>query len=314
MPTDRKLFNYFYFDEDELQIQNEEMLRDKLRDAFSFYEKKDDENYPKSGTVERKVLMNKKQMEEYGKYVKKILFFNKIPKEGQSLFDFDFDQFNRRTKNSFLTATRQISNTINGSTEFPKIQEIVEEMLVNPFPAIVYSNFLKNGVYPIAQMLTKKDITYKLITGSTTHGKIVKIVNDYNSGKFQVLLLSSAGSESLDLKNTRQIHIMEPHWNEPKIRQVIGRAIRYKSHISLPLNERNVTIYRWMSVFDKTKYANISADEYLVNLSNKKKKIFENFKDIIIESSIEYTNRNQSAGFYYKQYKKYLRKYKNNRK
>ena len=56
------------------------------------------------------------------------------------------------------------------------------------------------------------------------------IVNNYNEGKYKVLLLSSAGSESLDLKNTRQIHIMEPYWNEGKIIQVIGRAIRYKSH------------------------------------------------------------------------------------
>nr|URM62082.1 ATP dependent helicase [Mimivirus sp.] len=62
---------------------------------------------------------------------------------------------------------------------------------------------------------------------------------------------------------------MEPHWNESKITQVIGRAIRYKSHEKLPINERNVDIYRWASVFPEP-YRNQSADEYLIDLSVKK--------------------------------------------
>ena len=32
-------------------------------------------------------------------------------------------------------------------------------------------------------------------------------------------MISSAGTEGLDLKNIRQIHIMEPYWNEIRIKQ-----------------------------------------------------------------------------------------------
>jgi hypothetical protein len=78
---------------------------------------------------------------------------------------------------------------------------------------------------------------------------------------------------------------MEPHWNEAKIKQVIGRAIRYKSHNLLPENCRHVDIYRWASVFPET-IGNQSADQYLMEISKRKDDIFERFKDIIIKSSI----------------------------
>ncbi|AEX61845.1 putative ATP-dependent RNA helicase [Megavirus courdo7] len=79
---------------------------------------------------------------------------------------------------------------------------------------------------------------------------------------------------------------MEPHWNESKITQVIGRAIRYKSHEKLPINERNVDIYRWASVFPEP-YRNQSADEYLIDLSVKKTNLWNKYHEIIVRSSIE---------------------------
>ena len=100
-----------------------------------------------------------------------------------------------------------------------------------------------------------------------------KIIDNYNDRKIDVLLITSAGSESLDLKNTRSIHIMEPHWNESKINQIIGRAIRYNSHSNLPESERIVEIVKWISVFGyKIPYE--TADEYLVKTSQQKEKIF----------------------------------------
>lgn len=314
LPTDRKLFNFLYFDENEYVLLNEHILMDKIRNAISFYEIKDDVNYPKSKTIIKKVIMNTKQLEEYKKYLKMIFVNDDI------LFDIWTSE--KKKKNAFLMATRQLSNTIDGDINSPKIISLIKELVSNPFPSIVYSNFLKNGIYPIVKVLTTKhsNITYKIITGNTSPDKIISIVDDYNNGKINILLLSSAGSESLDLKNTRRIHIMEPHWNNPKINQVIGRSIRYKSHSNLPKKDRNVTIYRWTSIFDKKIYNNTSADEYLVELSDKKENIFNMFKKIIVKSSIEnnyndkYNNKynNQSGGFsYQEQYIKYMSKYKN---
>jgi superfamily II DNA/RNA helicase len=184
----------------------------------------------------------------------------------------------------------------------------MKKMMENKFPCVVYSNFIKNGIFPVVKALNSKNLSYKLITGSTTQDELEQIVNNYNKGNIKVLLLSSAGSESLDLKNTRQIHIMEPHWNFEKIKQVIGRAVRYKSHGELPKTQRNVKIFKWISIFGK-KYKNISADEYLTRVSEKKMDVFAVFKKIIIDSSIENSNKNMKGGMYYNRYIRYKNRY-----
>ena len=62
------------------------------------------------------------------------------------------------------------------------------------------------------------------------------------------MLISPAGTEGLSLKNVRQVHIMEPYWNEVRITQMIGRGVRQCSHKDLPMEERHVDIYRYKSV------------------------------------------------------------------
>jgi hypothetical protein len=41
-----------------------------------------------------------------------------------------------------------------------------------------------------------------------------------------VIGITSAGAEGISLRNVRQVHIMEPYWNNGKLEQVKGRAIR----------------------------------------------------------------------------------------
>lgn len=67
--------------------------------------------------------------------------------------------------------------------------------------------------------------------------------------KLCVLLVSSAGAEGISLMNTRNVYIMEPYWNPSRIEQVIGRAMRINSHITLPEDERTVKVQMYMSVF-----------------------------------------------------------------
>jgi hypothetical protein len=44
---------------------------------------------------------------------------------------------------------------------------------------------------------------------------------------------------------------MEPYWNDVRMAQVKGRAVRICSHQELPLKERNVSIFTYISVFDR---------------------------------------------------------------
>jgi hypothetical protein len=67
----------------------------------------------------------------------------------------------------------------------------------------------------------------------------------------RVFCITSAGAEGLSLKNVRAVHIMEPYWNDVRLRQVKGRAIRIGSHMDLPPEERDVSIYTYVSQFSK---------------------------------------------------------------
>ena len=65
----------------------------------------------------------------------------------------------------------------------------------------------------------------------------------------RVFCITSAGAEGLSLKNVRAVHIMEPYWNDVRLKQVKGRAIRIGSHLDLPEKDRNVSCYTYITVF-----------------------------------------------------------------
>jgi hypothetical protein len=58
---------------------------------------------------------------------------------------------------------------------------------------------------------------------------------------------------------------MEPYWNDVRLKQVKGRAIRIGSHLDLPKKDQNVSIYTYISVFgpeaQRTKTGPMKIDE-----------------------------------------------------
>ena len=96
---------------------------------------------------------------------------------------------------------------------------------------------------------------FALWTGTETVDIRRGIQNTYNSSEnmygqeCMVLLTTQSGSEGISLMNVRQVHVMEPYWNNVRIDQVIGRARRIKSHIYLPERHRNVKIFQYIIKF-----------------------------------------------------------------
>lgn len=170
------------------------------------------------------------------------------------------DKKEAQNLNAFSSAIRQISNTNAGFTtskpSSPKIDRIISDfegmMRDNRHhKGIIYSNYLGSGLEEAHRQLKEKGIPTVLFTGETTEAERKQAVEDYNSGKVKAILLSSAGSEGLDLRGTRSFQGMEPHFNNEKINQVIGRGIRYKSHSHLPEDERKVRVMRYASTKPK---------------------------------------------------------------
>ena len=101
--------------------------------------------------------------------------------------------------------------------------------------------------------LDKKDFLparYSMITGdlrlSPNNVFEVKGLTDKENReghKVKIVLISKAGSEGIDFKYIRQVHILEPWYNMNRIEQIIGRGVRNFSHKDLPFEKRNVQIF-----------------------------------------------------------------------
>ena len=116
----------------------------------------------------------------------------------------------------------------------------------------------------------------------------MKRVREYNHGEIQVLIITKSGGEGLDLKNTRVVIIMEPMWNSAGFDQVVGRAVRYKSHSSLPVKDRRVDIYK-MILMEKegTMENSISGDVLLYQIIDRKRDIQEKVNEMMESISLK---------------------------
>jgi hypothetical protein len=111
---------------------------------------------------------------------------------------------------------------------------------------------------------------YVVITGSNdslTHidiGKVSEVIssntNQYGE-EVKVIIGTRVAGEGVNFKRIRQVHILEPWYNLSRLEQVIGRAIRYCSHITLPENERNVDIFQYASVVPRSSNKKLNETE-----------------------------------------------------
>jgi hypothetical protein len=97
-------------------------------------------------------------------------------------------------------------------------------------------------------------------------------------------MISPAGAEGINLNNVRQVHILEPYWNEVRIEQVIGRALRFCQHKDLPLEERILDVFRYKVV---RKSGKETTDERLENISRKKNNLLLSFSDAVKSAAVD---------------------------
>ena len=289
----------------EYQMTNRSDLASKVRGLVD-YHPSTAEGFPAVSHVHKDVEMDPRQKRVYEQVLKNAPpgFFHKMER------GLPPSKSEARQLNAFLTASRIVSNTPapyqkdmtpeEGYARSPKLQHLVGDIVrgikLNPrHRAVVYSNFLEGGVQPIAHALHTHGIKHHVFTGGLSDKHRKKMVDDYNQGHVPVLLISGAGAEGLDLKGTRSIHITEPHWNEARIKQVIGRGVRYKSHAHLPKAEQHVAVHTYHSVvprgflqrvLHKSVGANArstSTDQYLKHLAVQKQKLVDQFNSVLQE-------------------------------
>ena len=144
---------------------------------------------------------------------------------------------------------------------------------------------------------------YALITGDIVYSpatvkEIKALTDDKNKeGKeIKVVIITRAASEGIDLKNIRQVHIVDPWYNMNRIEQIIGRAVRTKSHCMLPFIKRNVEIYLYATLIGDDKE---SADLYLYRFAEDKAvkvgKVTRILKQVAVDCLLNQEQNNFSA-------------------
>jgi SNF2 family DNA or RNA helicase len=192
---------------------------------------------------------------------------------------------------AFYNAHRRAVNDI-GSREYftSKLSSMIE--IIKGGKTLIYTNWIDFGLNPIKEFLEEYDIKYAEFFGAINAKNRGNIIRAYNNDEIQVLVITSAGGEGIDLKGTRNIIILDPVWNDAKLRQIIGRGVRYKSHEHLPLDQRTVTVYKMVLIENNLEdnwiedKNSLSGDVLLYRIITSKERVSDNIKKVLQKFSI----------------------------
>lgn len=215
-------------------------------------------------------------------------------------------------KNNGLSLHKQVANGFKDETTntfiSPKNDYIISSNDSDkyPLPHVIFSSNLETGVEDIYSKLQKKKVPVKIITGNTQAEERQEIVDEYNQGKIDNLLLSKVGNEGINLLGTGTLFITTRHENEESANQTKARVVRYESHINS--ENKKVKIVDLISVFpikdptfqekeEMSKHmskcidSSISGDKVVSELKDKIKKV----NNITVEEHLNNLNKQKEA-------------------
>lgn len=164
-----------------------------------------------------------------------------------------------------------------------KMKNVVDYILNAEGIVFVYSRFIEGGILPLAIALehagfvradghnilsgaTKvkplyvgegKRATYTVLCGQQhiTHPSAltkgieeIKAEANKDGNIVKVVLGTDVTAEGIDFKCIREVHVLEPWYHLNKLEQIVGRAVRTCSHVALPPEKRNVTVFHHASL------------------------------------------------------------------
>ena len=222
-------------------------------------------------------------------------------------YNYNFSKFHNMEKNKSNLYTSLWDSS-------PKFMMIIFNIIKSKGPVLVYSNYVAVEGLQIFKIYLnlfgfinfdedkeidtknlKKEYRKDKYRFMEYHGQIDTELREKNKSIFnnsdnkygkniKIIMISPAGSEGINLRNVRQVHIIEPYWNEIRIEQIIGRAIRQCSHKDLPMKERKVDVYRYTMT---RKNELETTDEKMQNIARKKNNLIQSFLEAIKEAAVD---------------------------
>lgn len=294
-------------------MKNEEAFKNLLKGHVDYSPK------PDTGVEEEEERYTVPMSSEQERLYK--AFWNQLPWVLRWKLQYDYPLTHKEIQrlSSFLAGPRQVSlstypfmgnsGDLNKAyTDSPKLMKAVEllnQTLKDPkAKGVIFSNFIEAGLKPYAAALEANKVPHAIFHGGLNDLQRKQIVADYNANKIRALLLAPSGGEGISLKGTSVLQLLDPHWNETRMDQAIGRGIRFDSHSDLPEAQRRIRIqrffsepspggllsklYRWVTrakpVDERSAHG---TDKYLERMSKHKQELNNQFLDVLKEIGTE---------------------------
>ena len=158
---------------------------------------------------------------------------------------------------------KEILKTVRSySSKFSKVAEMIDNC---DGPVFVFSNYVYYGVDPMGIIMNYLGYSenpskgprgsYFIWKGEANKypGVVQQVKKTFNDPKnkdgslLKIMFGTQTVMEGVDFKNVRQVHILDPWWNDSRIQQIIARAVRLCSHKDLPENKRIVDVFIHLS-------------------------------------------------------------------
>lgn len=194
----------------------------------------------------------------------------------------------RQISNSLATIDRKISPA-QASYLTPKVNKLLDDTArhLKSTPdgqVVIYSNLVHGGVDVVAAGLAARKIPFGIFIGKdrevegirSSEQSRTQAVADFQKGKKKVIVLSGAGAEGLDLKNTTMVQTLDGHFNPERILQAEARGRRIGGLMHRPPEQRHVVMKRYVSSIDRDIWDKMlgkketSVDEYIYNVAGRK--------------------------------------------
>jgi hypothetical protein len=133
---------------------------------------------------------------------------------------------------------------------------------------------------------TPKFVYFSGIEDEVEKEKVRSIFNGDDAdikSNIRVIIIGPKDAEGVSLKNTRFVHILEPSRSCTRLEQVVGRARRVCSHVTLPKEEQTVKAYLYMSTLPKEE----TTDQQIFETANTKNNMIQEVLSTIKETAID---------------------------
>jgi SNF2 family DNA or RNA helicase len=185
------------------------------------------------------------------------------------------------------------ANTTPGQAaeQTPKVRKLLDDTVdhLGKTPdgqVVLYSNLIHGGVDTLVAGLRLRGIDPAVFVGKDREIEGTKItgdlrdqgVSDFLAGKKKAIVLSSAGAEGLDLRNSTMFQSLDGHFNPERTRQAEARVRRLGGLSHRPPEQREVLVRRYFSAYPEPSFmgrmagqrTKTTTDQWIHSVANQK--------------------------------------------